>query len=118
MEGRPPGQLPEIVLEIDSAVRFSWMLLAREPNRGESSHTLQHAIHSGKIPAALSKRTESLAAVSSALSLLSNCVMAWNAAHMQTALDGIKQAGGDSVTQDLRSIAPTNIEGWQPARDV
>lgn len=32
MEGRPLGQLPEIVLEIDSAVRFSWMLLGREPN--------------------------------------------------------------------------------------
>jgi hypothetical protein len=32
MDGRPLGQLPEIVLEIDSAVRFSWMLLGREPN--------------------------------------------------------------------------------------
>lgn len=80
-------------------------------NRGESSHTLQHAIHSGKIPAALSKRTESLAAVSSALSLLSNCVMSWNAGHMQTAWEGIRQAGGEPVTGDLRRIAPTNIEG-------
>ena len=80
-------------------------------NRGESSHTLQHAIHSGKIPAALSKRTESLAAVSSALSLLSNSVMAWNAGHMQTAWEGIKEAGGEPVTEDLRRIAPTNIEG-------
>ncbi|UUZ66412.1 transposase (plasmid) [Polaromonas sp. P1-6] len=80
-------------------------------NRGESSHTLQHAIHSGKIPAALSKRTESLAAVSSALSLLSNCVMAWNAGHMQTSWEGIKDAGGEPVTEDLRRIAPTNIEG-------
>ncbi len=80
-------------------------------NRGESSHTLQHAIHAGKIPAALSKRTESLAAVSSALSLLSNSVMAWNAGHMQTAWEAIKQAGGEPVTGDLRRIAPTNIEG-------
>ena len=30
---------------------------------------------------------------------------------MQTALDGIKQAGGEPVTHDLRRIAPTNIEG-------
>ncbi len=80
-------------------------------NRGESSHTLQHAIHSGKIPAALSKRTESLAAVSAALSLLSNCVMSWNAGHMQTAWEGIRQAGGEPVTEDLRRVAPTNIEG-------
>ena len=30
------GRLPEIVLEIDSAVRFSWILLGREPhNRRE-----------------------------------------------------------------------------------
>ncbi|MBB3262128.1 hypothetical protein F4827_007008 [Paraburkholderia bannensis] len=27
----PPGQLPEIILEIDSATRFSWILLGREP---------------------------------------------------------------------------------------
>jgi predicted component of viral defense system (DUF524 family) len=37
--------------------------------------------------------------------------MSWNAAHVQTALDGIKRAGGAPVTHDLRRIAPTNIEG-------
>ncbi|MGF6734723.1 hypothetical protein OKW50_006895 [Paraburkholderia youngii] len=30
-EAHPPGQLPEIILEIDSATRFSWILLGREP---------------------------------------------------------------------------------------
>ena len=36
LNDRPLGQLPEIVLEIDSAVRFSWILLGREPhNRRE-----------------------------------------------------------------------------------
>ena len=30
-DARPPGQLPEIILEIDSATRFSWILLGREP---------------------------------------------------------------------------------------
>lgn len=78
-------------------------------NRGESTHTLQHAIHSGKIPAALSKRMDSMAAVSSALSLLSNCVMAWNAGHMQTAWDAIKAAGGELLIADARSVSPTNI---------
>jgi hypothetical protein len=36
MEGRPLGQLPEIVLEIDSAVRFSWMLLGENPTADEN----------------------------------------------------------------------------------
>jgi predicted component of viral defense system (DUF524 family) len=37
--------------------------------------------------------------------------MAWNASHMQTAWEGIKEAGGEPGTEDLRRIAPTNIEG-------
>ena len=28
---RPDGQLPEIILQVDSEVRFSWLLLGREP---------------------------------------------------------------------------------------
>lgn len=106
------GQMLCTIFKVDYLLNPAFSSEIRHAlNRGESSHTLQHAIHAGKIPAALSKRTESLAAVSSALSLLSNCVMSWNAGHMQTALDGIKQAGAEPVTQDLRRIAPTNIEG-------
>lgn len=30
-EAHPPGQFPAIILEIDSATRFSWILLGREP---------------------------------------------------------------------------------------
>ena len=30
--GRPLGQLPDILMEVDSAVRFSWILLGREPH--------------------------------------------------------------------------------------
>lgn len=37
--------------------------------------------------------------------------MAWNAGHMQTAWEAIRDAGGEPVTGDLRRIAPTNIEG-------
>jgi hypothetical protein len=39
---RPPGQLPEILLEIDSTVRFSWLLLGREP-RSRSELLLVYA---------------------------------------------------------------------------
>ncbi len=106
------GQLLCTIFKVDYLLNPTFSSEIRHAlNRGESSHTLQHAIHSGKIPAALSKRTESLAAVSSALSLLSNSVMAWNAGHMQTAWEGIKEAGGEPGTGDLRRIAPTNIEG-------
>lgn len=30
---------------------------------------------------------------------------------MQTAWEGIKDAGGEPLTEDLRRVAPTNIEG-------
>lgn len=46
-------------------------------NRGEAVHTVQRAIHIGKIPSELTKHHESLAAVSSSLTLLTNAVMAW-----------------------------------------
>lgn len=79
-------------------------------NRGESLHTLQRAIHTGKIPAQLSKRFESIAAVSSALSLMCNAVMAWNAKHMQIGLERILELGQEPPPLDLRRIAPTEIE--------
>jgi len=41
---------------------------------------------------------------------MSNIVMAWNAQHMQTALDAIRAAGAEPSSDDLRRIAPTNIE--------
>jgi TnpA family transposase len=80
-------------------------------NRGEGMHTLQRSIHDGAIPNDLAKHSETLAGVSSALSLMSNIVMAWNARHMQAALDRIQAAGGAPSPADLRRIAPTNIEG-------
>ena len=59
----------------------------------------------------LAKREESLAGVSSALSLLCNIVMAWNAEGMQTALERIRAGGQEPLSQDLQRIAPTNVEG-------
>jgi TnpA family transposase len=80
-------------------------------NRGVSMHTLQRAIHDGQIPNDLAKRDEALAGVSSALSLMCNIVMAWNAGHMQAALERIRAAGEEPEADDLRRIAPTNVEG-------
>lgn len=62
------------------------------------------------IPNELAKRDESLVGVASALSLMCNVVMAWNAGHMQAALVRIRAAGGEPTSEDLRRIAPTNVE--------
>jgi hypothetical protein len=51
---------------------------------------VQRAIHIGKIPLELTRYHDALAAVSSALALLSNAVMAWNTIHMQRAVSQIE----------------------------
>lgn len=81
-------------------------------NRGEAVHNVQRAIHIGKIPVELARRQESLSAVSSALTLLSNILMAWNTTHMQRALEEIQAATGVPLDPgQLRRIAPTYLEG-------
>ncbi|CAE6965459.1 Tn3 family transposase [Paraburkholderia domus] len=81
-------------------------------NRGEAVHNVQRAIHIGKIPVELARRQESLEAVSSALTLLSNLLMAWNTTHMQRSLEAIKATTGQTPeTEHLRRIAPTHLEG-------
>ena len=49
--------------------------------------------------------------MSSALSLMCNAVMAWNAKHMQIGLERILELGQEPPPLDLRRIAPTEIEG-------
>jgi hypothetical protein len=56
-------------------------------------------------------RHESVAAVSSALSLMCNAVMAWNAKHMQIGLERILATGQVPPALDMRGISPTEIEG-------
>jgi TnpA family transposase len=81
-------------------------------NRGESVHNVQRAIHIGKIPVELARRQESLSAVSSALTLLANILMAWNTTHMQRALEEIQAATSQPLqSEQLRRIAPTHLEG-------
>lgn len=81
-------------------------------NRGEALHTVQRAIHQGKIPAELTRHRHSIMAVSSALSLLTNTVLAWNTMHMQRAVERIETLGQTPVRPEyLRRIAPTYLEG-------
>ncbi len=74
-------------------------------------HTLQRAIHDEMIPVDLAKRDDSLAGISSALSLMCNIVMGWNAEHMQRAYERIRAEGAEPAGEDMRRVAPTNIEG-------
>lgn len=81
-------------------------------NRGEAVHVLYRAIHTGKIPNELAKRHDTMAAVSSSLSLLANSLMAWNTMHMDEAKTNMELASGDPLfPDDVRRIAPTNMEG-------
>jgi hypothetical protein len=81
-------------------------------NRGEAVQAVRRAVHTGKIPTELAKRPESLATVSSSLSLLTNALMAGNTQRMQRAVERSVAVGGELLSpEDLRRIAPTNLEG-------
>lgn len=80
-------------------------------NRGESLHTLQRTLHTGKVPAAHSRGRQHFQGVSSSLSLLSNIVMAWNTMQMQQALDALSPEERLLATPDnLRHVAPLGSE--------
>lgn len=55
-------------------------------NQGESVHSLERAIHTGGIGAKRGRTPEQMAAISGALSLLANILMAWNTQQMQTVI--------------------------------
>lgn len=59
----------------------------RNLSQGESVHQLQRAILAGRIEAKHGRKVSELAAVSGALTLLTNIVMAWNTAAMQQVVD-------------------------------
>jgi hypothetical protein len=75
-------------------------------------HTLQRVIHFGSIAAARGRRQEELVAISGALTLLANIVMAWMTQHIQRVLDAWQHAGTRRVEGDqLRHMAPVHVQG-------
>ena len=86
--------------------------LLRILDRGEATHRLLRAIHSGNIAAARGRRREELSAISGSLTLLSNVTMAWMTHHMQHVIDRWKQENVRSIDRDiLRHIGPAHFEG-------
>lgn len=78
-------------------------------NQGEAVHSLQRAIHNGPIPAKRGRTTEQLGAISGALTLLANIVMAWNTHQLQTVLDGGSADYPDDVLSRIAPIGHKHI---------
>jgi TnpA family transposase len=80
--------------------------LQRVLNQGESVHELQRAIHNGPIRAKQGRSHEELTAISGALTLLTNVVMAWNTSRMQRFADSSLGPRGSPA---LARIAPVSF---------
>jgi TnpA family transposase len=74
-------------------------------NQGEAVHSLQRAVHNGVITAKHGRTMEELGAISGALTLLANIVMAWNTHRFQLAADRVPGEYPDEV---LSHIAPVS----------
>jgi TnpA family transposase len=72
-------------------------------NQGEAVNTLHHAIHAGPIGVRRGRTPEQLAAISAALTLLTNIVMTWNATRIGDVRGQAREAFPDD---QLRHIAP------------
>ena len=72
-------------------------------NQGEAVHSLQRAIHNGGITAKHGRTTEQLGAISGALTLLANIIMAWNTHRMQAV---VNQVPTNHPNEVLRRLAP------------
>lgn len=77
--------------------------IGRTLNRGESLHTLQRAIYAGPLSPKAGRDAQELKAISNALTLLTNIIMAWNARRMQAVADA---APGAWPEWALRHTAP------------
>jgi TnpA family transposase len=78
-------------------------------NQGEAVHSLQRAIHNGMITAKHGRTTEQLGAISGALTLLANIVMAWNTHRMQAAIDRDPNEYPDDVLSRCAPIGHRHI---------
>ena len=78
-------------------------------NQGEAVHSLQRAIHNGGITAKHGRSTEQLVAISGALTLLANIIMAWNTHRLQAVIDQVPNDHSDEVLSRLAPIGHKHI---------
>ena len=81
----------------------------RELALGESYHILQRALYRGGITAVRGRRDEELNAISGALTLLTNIVLAWNTSQMDAINRRWRIEGRDITTETQRHIGPAHI---------
>jgi TnpA family transposase len=75
--------------------------------RGESVHALQRQICTQALPAKRGRTAQELIATSGALTLVTNCVMAWNTQRLQRAVDREADRTAPRYSVDaLKSIGP------------
>lgn len=77
--------------------------IGRALNRGEAVHTLQRAIYARPMAPKTGRNAVELRAISNALTLLTNIVMAWNASRIQRVVDRSPDEWPEAA---LRHIAP------------
>ena len=82
-------------------------------NQGEAVHSLQRAIHEGAITAKWGRTPHQMTAISGALTLLTNIVMAWNTSRIQVHLDANKDKIPDTLASKVAPIgyAHVNMNG-------
>jgi TnpA family transposase len=78
-------------------------------NQGEAVHSLQRAIHNGPITAKWGRTPHQMTAISGALTLLTNIVMAWNTARIQAHLDANADRIPDSVASKVAPIGHAHL---------
>ena len=78
--------------------------------RGESVHALQRAIHIGAVPVRRGRDLAEFGVVSSALALMTNIVMAYNAGQLQKSVDAQVAAGTDlaACLRALEHVGPVS----------
>jgi TnpA family transposase len=78
-------------------------------NRGESVHQLQRAIYTGRVAPERGRRRDEMIAISGALTLLTNLVIAWNTHRMQETIDRWRKK--EQVIDDdwLRRMGPAHF---------
>jgi TnpA family transposase len=78
-------------------------------NQGEAVHSLQRAIHNGAIPAKRGRTTQQLEAISGALTLLANIVMAWNTNRIQRTADRDPRTFSNDILSHIAPIGHGHI---------
>jgi TnpA family transposase len=78
-------------------------------NQGEAVHSLQRAIHDGPIAAKWGRTQSQLTAISGALTLLTNIILAWNTSGIQRFIDKNSDKITDTVAAKLAPIGFAHI---------